>query len=54
MSPEGQTPTERGMESIPIPYSGSMVTVSDFRYTTFHWHSVSKANTHMMKQALLL
>jgi len=43
MSPEGQTPTKRGMESIPILYSGSMVTVLDFRYTTFHWHSVSKA-----------
>lgn len=54
MSPEEQTPTERGMESIPILYSGSMVTVSDFRYTTFHWHSVNKANTRMTKPGLLL
>jgi hypothetical protein len=36
MSPEGQTPTEIDMESIPILYSGSMVTVLDFQYTMFH------------------
>jgi hypothetical protein len=53
MFPEGQTPIERGMESIPILYSGSMVKVLDFQYTTFHCHSVSKANTHITKLPLL-